>query len=161
MCLGFHAHVTRTTSLRPFSETGMDSETKIKGHMASRTSQYGDRFLHSVFDEISATTPSRLYASIPLSTDLASGFQDVTFGYVAHCVDVFANSVKKDIGCSDKEETIAYLGLPDLRNVVVFLAAVKCGYKVRYICTVCCSFFDRSSFCYCPREISHQRTYHF
>ncbi|KAL8822839.1 MAG: hypothetical protein Q9191_006436 [Dirinaria sp. TL-2023a] len=108
----------------------MDSESEAKAHTTLTTRSYGDRFLHTVFDEIAVTTPSRLYASIPVSTDLAEGFRDLTFGDVAHCVDVFANSVKEDIGCSDKGETIAYLGIPDLRNAVVFLAAVKCGYKL-------------------------------
>lgn len=111
----------------------MESKTTNGGHAALKINQYGDRFLHSVFDEISVTTPSRLYASIPVSTDLAEGFQDFTFGAVAHCVDVFANSIQKNIGCSDKEETIAYMGIPDLRNVVVFLAAVKCGYKLLFL----------------------------
>ena len=113
----------------------MDSKTAASSRAASKPLRYGDRYLHSVFDDIAATTPSRLYASIALSTDLAEGFQDFTFGNLAHCVDIFANSVKGDIGCSYEEETLAYLGIPDLRNAIAFLAAVKCGYKVQYICT--------------------------
>ena len=108
----------------------MESERPLNGHVASPQNRYGERFLHLVFDDISTSNPDRLYASIPLSTDLTEGFKDLSFRDVAYCVDIFAHSLERDIGRSTKAETVAYLGLPDVRNVVVFLAAVKCGYKV-------------------------------
>lgn len=108
----------------------MDSEPSLKGCNSSPKDKYGERFLHSVFDEISTTDPDRLYASIPIAMDVAQGFTDLTFKDIAHCVDTLACSLDKEIGCSSQEETLAYLGLPDLRNVIVFLAVVKCGYKV-------------------------------
>lgn len=92
--------------------------------------KYGQRCLPHVLDEISGKEPSRLYAVIPRSTDLVNGFRDISFGEMSHCVDLFAHKLENEIGRSDDAETIAYLGVPDLRNAVVFLAAIKCGYKV-------------------------------
>lgn len=108
----------------------MDGETGLADHTTSSQKCYGQRFLHLVFDDISIHESSRLYASVPISTNVTEGFRHLTFGDIAHCVDVFANSLETQIGRSIKVETVAYLGLPDVRNVVVFLAAVKCGYKV-------------------------------
>lgn len=91
---------------------------------------YGSRLMPCVVDELANTTPSRVYASIPLASDLSGGFRDVTFREIALATDFLAHWIKSEIGCSGDFETIAYLGAADLRYAVFFLAAVKCGYKV-------------------------------
>ena len=91
---------------------------------------YGSRLMPCVVDELAAITPSRVYASIPVSSDLSKGFRDVTFRDVALATDFLAHWIKSNIGCSETFETIAYMGSPDLRYAFFFLAAVKCGYKV-------------------------------
>ena len=92
--------------------------------------QYGERCLPTVLDEISSVDPNRLYAVIAKSNELADGFRNVTFGEIARCVDYFTGFLQEELGRSTSVETIAYLGTPDLRNAVVFLGSVKCGYKV-------------------------------
>lgn len=108
----------------------METGTLLKSVKVPSRNKYGERFLNTVFDEVSVTDPDRLFASISLSTDVTEGFKDLSFRDISRCVNNFACFLEREIGSSSKAETIAYLGLPDLRNVIVFLAAVKCGYKV-------------------------------
>lgn len=92
---------------------------------------YCYRLLPQVLDEHASASPTRLYASIPRSSDLSQGFQDVTCQDMARCVNFMAHWITERYGTSSSFETIAYIGIPDLRSVVVFLGAVKAGYKVR------------------------------
>ena len=103
----------------------MEKALAFNHRPVSSKSKYGERYLHRVFEQISAARPGQLYASIPSSTDVAEGFKDLSFGDIAHCVDNFAFTIVKEIGCSIEAETVAYLGLPDLRNAVVFSSSGK------------------------------------
>ena len=49
---------------------------------------------------------------------------------VSQAVNKCAYWLEDLIGRSTVFETLSYMGLPDLRYAIVFLAAVKCGYKV-------------------------------
>ncbi len=84
----------------------------------------------SVVDSIAETQPNLTYASIPRTTNVSDGFQDVSFSDIATAVNYVAAWIDGALGRSANFDTIAYMGLGDLRYVVVFLAAVKCGYKV-------------------------------
>ena len=84
----------------------------------------------AVVDEIAREKPDLVYASVPLSTNIADGFKNITFSDIASATNHVAAWIEKTMGRSSEFETIAYMGLGDLRYVVVFLAAVKCGYKV-------------------------------
>ena len=97
---------------------------------ASQEPRFGSRLLPRVVDELASSSPDRVYASVPISSDLAQGFQDVTMRHMSQAVDYFAWWLDQTIGRSTDFETLSYMGLPDLRYAVVFLAAVKCGYKV-------------------------------
>ena len=92
--------------------------------------QYGSRLLPHVVDELAQSNPKRAYATIPLSSDISEGFRDVTTLEMAQAVNHFAFWLEKSFGRSSSFETISYMGIPDLRYAIVFLAAVKCGYKV-------------------------------
>ena len=94
---------------------------------------YGKRLLPKVLDDLAASSPERIYASIARSSDVAEGFHDVTFRDMANAVNFCAHWIHGNIGQSTDFETIAYLGISDLCGAVMFLAAVKCGYKVRSI----------------------------
>lgn len=48
-------------------------------------------------------------------------------------VDALAWWLHEAVGPSDTFETLSYIGIPDIRGAFVFLAAIKCGYKVRPI----------------------------
>lgn len=92
--------------------------------------RYGARLLPQVVDQLAASDPTRVYASIPVSSDLSAGFRDVTILNMAAAVDSFAWWLESHIGRSSQFETLSYMGVSDIRYAIVFLAAVKCGYKV-------------------------------
>lgn len=91
---------------------------------------YGSRLLPQVVDELARSNPNRIYATLPLSSDLALGFLDVTMLQISQAVNKCAYWLEHTIGRSSAFETLSYMGLPDLRYAIIFLAAVKCGYKV-------------------------------
>ncbi|PSN61885.1 acetyl-CoA synthetase-like protein [Corynespora cassiicola Philippines] len=91
---------------------------------------YGKRLMPAVVDETARENPGLVYASVPLSTNIGDGFKNITFSDIASATNHVAAWIEKTMGRSSEFETIAYMGLGDLRYVVVFLAAVKCGYKV-------------------------------
>ena len=91
---------------------------------------YGSRLLPQVVDKLSRTDPKRVYATFPLSSDLSRGFRDVTMREIAKAINKLAWWIRMKLGRSTVFETIAYIGPSDLRYAIVFLAAVKCGYKV-------------------------------
>ena len=97
-------------------------------------SDYGRRLLPSVLDELAKHNPDRLYAAIPRTGNISDGFSDVTVADLARCVDFTSRWLEDRVGRSNSFETITYIGVSDLRGVVVFLAAVKCGYKVGFCC---------------------------
>ena len=97
---------------------------------------FGSRLLPQVVDELAQSNPNRIYASIPLSSDLTHGFRDVTMLQMSQAVSKCAYWLEHTIGRSTTFETLAYIGLSDLRYAIVFLAAVKCGYKVRQELTI-------------------------
>jgi hypothetical protein len=92
---------------------------------------YGSRLMPVVVDQIANSQPDLLYASVPLTANIGDGFRGVTFLDIASATNHVAAWIDRTYGRSTKFDTIAYMGIGDLRYVVVFLAAVKCGYKVR------------------------------
>lgn len=92
--------------------------------------EYGSRLLPVVVDEIAQSQPHLPFASVARTTDLKDGFKDITFSDIASATNHLAAWIHLNLGPSSQFDTIAYMGLDDSRYVVVFLAAVKCGYKV-------------------------------
>ena len=91
----------------------------------------GHRLLPAVLDYAGTKTPSNIYASVPRSSDISDGFWNITINEVLRAVDSFAWWLRDHYGPSDNFETLTYVGVSDLRYVMFFYAAVKCGYKVR------------------------------
>jgi hypothetical protein len=92
--------------------------------------EFGKRLLPQVVDHYARTEPGKVYASVPKSAaDLADGFQDVTMGKLAAIVNSLAWWLESTLGVGSLN-TIAYIGLADIRYAAMFLAAVKCKYKV-------------------------------
>jgi hypothetical protein len=94
---------------------------------------FGKRLLPQVVDGFARHKPHRVYASIPKSQlDLSAGFQDVTMARLASIVNSISWHMEKTVG-QGKLDTIAYIGPSDLRYAAIFLASVKCGYKVYHL----------------------------
>ncbi|KAI9874581.1 MAG: hypothetical protein M1830_009591 [Pleopsidium flavum] len=105
---------------------GVSVGNMMKGHAES---PYGARLLPQVADEIAKFDPYRIYASVPHSADVTEGFREVNFLELAHAVNHIAWWLHQEFGRSNDFETLAYMGISDTRYTVIFLAAVKCGYK--------------------------------
>ncbi|KAI0389463.1 hypothetical protein F5Y17DRAFT_462718 [Xylariaceae sp. FL0594] len=94
---------------------------------------FGRRLLPSVVDDYVLTDPGKVYASIPNSpSNVSDGFQDVTMGKLAAIVNRVSWWLRDVIGVGNLD-TISYIGLADIRYAVLFLAAVKCRYKMLFI----------------------------
>ena len=95
--------------------------------------RYGSRLMPVVVDGIAKEQPDLVYASVPIATNISEGFKNITFSDIASATNHVAAWIDRKLKRSSSFDTIAYMGLGDLRYVVVFLAAVKCGYKVRFL----------------------------
>ena len=59
--------------------------------MSTQERSYGRRLLPQVLDDLSSSTPERIYATIPrLTKDLSQGFSDITVSDMARCVNALA-----------------------------------------------------------------------
>ncbi|KAL2350035.1 hypothetical protein BJ546DRAFT_1070158 [Cryomyces antarcticus] len=83
-----------------------------------------------VADQLAVEDPHKIYASVAKTSNIADGFRDVTILELTNAVNFMAWWLEEHFGRSDTFETIAYMGVSDIRYNVVFLAAVKCGYKL-------------------------------
>ncbi|KAI0543532.1 hypothetical protein F4679DRAFT_568274 [Xylaria curta] len=94
---------------------------------------FSRRLLPQVVDSYTKTNPNKVYASIPKSAnDLSSGFQDVTMRKLAAMVNFLSWWLKDTIGIGSLN-AIGYIGPSDIRYAAIFLAAVKCRYKILFI----------------------------
>ena len=98
----------------------------------AQTPKYGARLLPQVVDELAQSNPNRVYMSVPKTAVVAQGFRDVTMREMAQAANHMAWWMEEHFGRGKEFETVAYMGVPDVRYPVLFLAAVKCGYKVNW-----------------------------
>ena len=84
-----------------------------------------------MLDDVSTSTLRRSYATIPrLAENLSQGFIDIALSDMARCVNALAWWLQGIIRQSDSFETLCYIGVPDIRSTIFFLAAIMCGYTV-------------------------------
>ena len=100
----------------------------------SLITEYGKRLLPTELDRIARESPSRVFASVPITADVNDGFRDISFLEIANGVDGFAHSLEQLHGRGNNFETLTLIGVPDIRYVLVVLGAIKCGYKVSMQC---------------------------
>lgn len=111
---------------------------------------YGSRLLPQVVDELARSNPGRIYAIIPLSSNLSQGFRDVTMLQLSQAVNKCAYWIEHILERNTLFETVSYIGPSDLRYAVVFLAAIKCGYKVSEgLCERLFSSYNKINFFSC------------
>ena len=92
----------------------------------------GRRTLIETIQRLAEVHPDKVYVKQPIDQDVSHGFRDVTVLELLQAVDAFAWWLECQIGRSEDEnfETIAFLGVNDVRWSIVFYGAIKCGYKV-------------------------------
>ncbi|KAE8557065.1 hypothetical protein EYB25_001771 [Talaromyces marneffei] len=92
--------------------------------------KYGRRLLITTLEEKARSQPERVFCLLPRSSDLQDGFYEVTYKQIQTGVDYTARWLQNNFGPFSPNETIAYMGLPDLRYNIFFYAAVKLRLKV-------------------------------
>ena len=90
---------------------------------------YGHRIISSLIDDLARETPHRCFCSLPRTTRIEDGFRDITYGVLANAINRIAWWIQEKLGRNEDFETLAYVGPPDLRYIVVTIAAQKTGYK--------------------------------
>lgn len=98
---------------------------------------YWRRLLAQVVEDRARLQPERICVSIARS-DGRDGFRDITIKELAQAVNFMSWCIEANIGRSkpgtgsfgEEMEAISYIGAPNVRYGVMFLAAIKCGYKV-------------------------------
>lgn len=114
----------------------MQSFDAIVRHAVSKMSKFqadmppGRRLLLPLLERIAQTDPERVYASIPKTNYLKDGYTDVTYHELARAVHRAAGWLEDTFGRSSTFETLAYIGLSDIRYFILVLAAPYVGYKV-------------------------------
>lgn len=91
------------------------------------------RTLSETLEHLARVNPERIYASVPVGKDISQGFRDVRIRDMLHAIDACAWWLQDSLGRSKSFETLAYVGVSDLRYAMFFYAAIKCGYKVRHL----------------------------
>ena len=101
------------------------------GSLPQEEPVYGQRLIPHLIDDIAHNKPSRTFCSLAKSGDISDGFQDVSYGAFANAINRLAWWIEENLGKTSTFETLSYIGPPDLRYIVLTIAAQKTGYKAR------------------------------
>jgi hypothetical protein len=90
-----------------------------------------DQLIPVILENRAKLDPHGIWARFPISSQsYKEGFRSATHLELLNAVNKVAWLIEETLGKSNNFETIAYLGLNDLRYAIVVLAAIKTGYKV-------------------------------
>ncbi|KAF2103927.1 acetyl-CoA synthetase-like protein [Rhizodiscina lignyota] len=93
----------------------------------------GQRLVPVLIDEQAERTPTKVYASVPQSSQLEPGcYRDVTIRDFARAIDRLCAFLEPLIGFSTTLNTVAYFGPPDIRYQMMMPALSKLGHKVLF-----------------------------
>lgn len=106
----------------------MALETLRKDRAAGR---FERKLLIHVIEDKANQDPEAVYAEFPISaTGFEEGFYKVTYAAFVNAINGLAWWLHETLGPSKDFETLAYIGLNDLRYYALLFGAVKAGYKV-------------------------------
>jgi thioester reductase-like protein/acyl-coenzyme A synthetase/AMP-(fatty) acid ligase len=89
-----------------------------------------NQLLPTVIDDRAKSDPHGAFTKVPILNIYDNGYQVVTNANLATAVDYVAGLINSEFGQSEDHECIAYLGLSDLRYIIVLLAGIKAGFKL-------------------------------
>ncbi|CAN8102118.1 unnamed protein product [Discula destructiva] len=93
----------------------------------------GRRLLPVVIDQRAQDEPESPWCSLPVDDyDLSKGFEDISISTFANAINRLAWFIKSAIGTSSTFETVAYLGVTDIRYHMMQMAVCKTGHKVLF-----------------------------
>ena len=91
--------------------------------------QYGCRLMVTVLENEAQSNPERTFASVAKSSNISDGFYEVTFRQMKAAVDSVVDILRSHYHTLSHNETLSYLGVPDLRYNILCYAAWKCRLK--------------------------------
>ena len=91
---------------------------------------YGRRLLVGILEDAAINDPNRAFAVIPQHPDSALEYRQVSFKELKAAVDHTVHILRARYKTFELHETLAYVGLSDLRYNILFYAALKCRLKV-------------------------------
>lgn len=90
--------------------------------------------LPELVDHLAANEPDTLWGEYPRSsTSFDDGFNQLSYAQFANAVNGVAHHLENTLGRAQTGETLAYLAPNDPRCTISMVAAMKAGFKVRYI----------------------------
>ena len=101
------------------------------GSLPEEGSVYGQRLIPHLIDDIAHNNGSRTFCSLVKSSNISDGFQDISYAAFANSINRLAWWIEENVGKSSTFETLSYIGPPDLRYIILTIAAQKTGYKAR------------------------------
>lgn len=93
----------------------------------------GRRLVPKLVDDIAYSDPQRPFVSIPRSSNLQEGYEDISYRAFAKAVNSCAWWIEKELGRDQQSKTLFYIGPLDLRYLIVLLAAAKTGHIVSHL----------------------------
>lgn len=88
------------------------------------------RTLIEVVDQLAAQRPDGLWVRAAASENGVLSWNDITWSQLAIAVDYGAHWMEARLGPPAENETVAYMGVGDIRYPIMILAAMKTGYKI-------------------------------
>ena len=88
------------------------------------------RLIPNVIDELAIRRPDGILACLPKTEKPSDGFINVTYKQFANIINYVAGWLEERMGTEEGSRVIAYIGLSDLRYVILTVAAVKVDCKV-------------------------------
>lgn len=104
------------------------------------------RSLTTLVHQLATDKPQGLWVKIPASPDGEADWRNVTWSQFSQAVDAMAHWMKSNLGPGMEGETVAYIGINDIRYPIVMLAAVEAGYKVCSWSRPSCLAVDKDAF---------------
>ncbi|KAK8164826.1 hypothetical protein BKA80DRAFT_326953 [Phyllosticta citrichinensis] len=92
-------------------------------------SPFTEKTLTRRVDDIANSDPGRTWVTVPLTNDVYGEWKDITFGELRQAIDGLARWIEEKIGVGKDRDTVAYLGINDVRYTVVILAMMKTNRK--------------------------------
>lgn len=104
-----------------------------EGSNVPRPSSKRKQLLNHMVDGLAQARPFSVWAEIPNSaTSYEPGFRRVTYRDLSNAINGIAWWLYNALGEGTGFKTLAYIGLWDVRYVILLLGAVKAGYKVSH-----------------------------
>jgi thioester reductase-like protein/acyl-CoA synthetase (AMP-forming)/AMP-acid ligase II len=122
------------TTAKVSDELDQANKSLARGNFESTTTTQHkmncNQLLPTVIDDRARSDPHGAFTKVPILNNYDNGYQVVTNVNLTTAVDYVAGLIDSEFGQSIDHECIAYLGLSDLRYIIVLLAGIKTGFKL-------------------------------